>query len=168
MIRRIFLGFVFALLASAAQAEAPSIELRSLDGKPRNVNEFIGHGKWTIVAAWAHDCLVCDSEIGNLAAFHTAHQDKDAIVLGVTIDGMEQIELARGFVNRHKLPFVNLVAEPEQSVMMQFGGGSFVGTPTHYMYDPKGRLVARKVGPLLGKDIEEFIEAFNASPYASQ
>jgi peroxiredoxin len=168
MLQRIFLGLALVFMASAVQAEAPSIELRSLDGKPRNVNEFIGHGKWTIVVAWAHDCLICAREIGEMAAFDTAHRDKDAAVLGVSIDGMEQIEQAREFVTRYKLPFVNLVAEPEQGVMMQFGAGPFIGTPTHYFYDPKGRLVARKVGPLARKDVEDFIETFNESPYANQ
>lgn len=168
MLRRTFLGFVFAILATTAQADIPNIELRGLDGKPRNVNEFIGQGKWAIVTVWAHDCLLCMREMPEISAFHNAHKDKDAIVLGVSIDGMEQIALAREFVARHKLPFVNLVAEPEVSVMAKFDSARFVGTPTHYFYEPKGRLVGRKVGPLPPKDIEEFMEAFNASPYASQ
>lgn len=166
-LKRSLLGLTLVLIAATVQAASPDITLRGLDGKPRNVNEFIGQGKWTIVVAWAHDCLLCNHEIHHMAQFHQERKDKDAIVLGVTIDGMELIEDARGFVAKHKLPFTNLVAEPEQAVMMKFGGGSFVGTPTHYMYDPKGRLVARKIGPLPRKDIEEFIEAFNSSPYSS-
>jgi peroxiredoxin len=172
MLQRIFLGLAFIFMSGAVQAQAPSqapsIELRGLDGKPRNVNEFIGQGKWAIVVVWAYDCLICDREIDQMAAFYKDHQDKDAIVLGVSIDGVEQIDLSRRFVAKHKLPFENLVAEPEQGVMTQFDGSPFIGTPTHYFYDPKGRIVARKVGPLARKDIEEFIEAFNESPYANQ
>lgn len=168
MLQRILAGLVFLLMTGTALAQAPSIELRGLDGKPRNVNEFIGQGKWTIVVAWAHDCLLCNREIHQMAAFHNDHKDKDAIVLGVSIDGMEQIKEARKFVADHKLPFTSLLAEPEQGVMSQFDGSPFIGTPTHYFYDPKGRIVARKVGPLPRKDVEEFIEAFNESPFASQ
>lgn len=167
MTRRIALGLIFMLLSGASFAEAPSIELRGMDGKPQNVNEYIGKGKWAIVAVWAHDCLLCNREMPQLSAFHNDHKDRDAIVLGVSIDGMEQIEQAREFVSRHKLPFVNLLAEPEVSVMAQFDSARFVGTPTHYFYEPRGRMVARKVGPLPPKDIEEFIAAFNDSPYAS-
>lgn len=168
MLRRIFLGFFIALLTTAVYAETPDIELRGMDGKPRNVNELIGKGKWTIVVVWAHDCLLCNREIHQMSEFHKERKDKDAIVLGVSIDGMEQIQLARDFVAVHKLPFVNLVAEPEVSVMAKFDSARFVGTPTHYFYDPKGRLVGRKIGPLPRKDLEEFIEAFNSSPFASQ
>jgi len=48
----------------------------------------------------------------------------------------------------------------------RFGGGKFIGTPTHYFFDPTGRIVGRKIGPISGDDIEEFIAAFNSSPYA--
>ncbi len=168
MLQRLVCSLVFLFFSAAALAAAPSIELQDLDGKPRNVSEFIGHGKWTIVVAWAHDCLICNHEIREMAAFHDDRKDKDAIVLGVSIDGMAQIGEAREFVADHKLPFMNLLAEPEQGVMSQFDGQYFVGTPTHYFYDPSGRLVARKVGPLKRKDIEEFIEALNERPYASQ
>jgi peroxiredoxin len=167
MLKQSFLGLVLVLMTATVPAASPDITLRGLDGKPRNVNEFIGQGKWTIVAAWAHDCLICGRDIHHMSEFHQARKDKDAIVLGVSIDGMELIGEARNFVAKHKLPFVNLVAEPEQGVMMQFGAGEFVGTPTHYFYDPKGRLVGRKVGPLPQKDLEAFIEAFNNSSYAN-
>ena len=164
--QQFFLGFALSLLALAAQASAPSIELRDFDNKPRNVNEFIGQGKWTIVVLWAHDCSVCDKELGPMAAFHTANRDGNAIVLGVSIDGVDKLDQARAFAARHQLPFVNLVAEPDRDVLAKFGGGAFVGTPTHYFYDPLGRIVGRKIGPLPKEDLEAFIEAFNKSPYA--
>jgi peroxiredoxin len=165
-LQRMVLGFALGLFALAAQANAPSIELRDFDNSPRNVNEFIGQGKWTIVALWAHDCSVCEKELGQMSAFHAANQARGAIVLGVSIDGMAQIDQARAFAARHRLPFTNLVAEPDPDVLAKFGGGAFVGTPTHYFYDPLGRIVARKIGPLPREDLEAFIEAFEKSPYA--
>jgi len=166
MIHRLLLIISFAVLVSTAYASAPDIALQELDGQPRNVNEIIGHGKWVIVVLWAHDCRVCASEIHNMNDFHAAHKDKDAIVLGVTIDGVALLNRARGFAATHKLQFMNLVSEPEAEIVERFGGGKFVGTPTHYFYDPTGRIVGRKIGPLSGEDVEEFIEAFNKSSYA--
>lgn len=167
-LKQIFLGMALSLLAMAAGAAAPGIELRDLEGKPRNVNEFIGQGKWTVVAVWAHDCKVCAEEIGEMRALHAARGAKDITVLGVSIDGSRQMAQARGFVALHKLPFTNLVAEPEQEVMARFGGGAFIGTPTFYIYEPGGKIVARRVGPLASRDAEEFIAAFNDSPYAKK
>lgn len=157
---------LLACTLGIAQAATPDIVLNDLHGKPRNVNEFIGKGKWVVVVFWAHDCRVCEKEIHQMNTFHQAHQDKDAIVVGVTIDGMARLQLAQQFAARHQLQFPNLVIEPEEEAVLRFGGGKFLGTPTHYFYEPRGRIVGRKIGPISGADVEEFIEAFNNSPYA--
>src|SRR4030065_768589 len=104
---RILAAFFGLLLSMAAWADSPSIPLHDLDGRERNVNEFIGHAKWTIVVAWSHDCRLCDQEIGEMAALHAARKDKDAMVLGITLDGAEHLKEARAFVKRHQLPFMN-------------------------------------------------------------
>lgn len=164
MLQRMFLTFALGLLAVAAHASAPSIELHDFDNKPRNVNEFIGQGKWTIVVLWAHDCPVCDKEMGQMSAFHAANREGKAIVLGVSIDGLDRLDHARPFATRHKQPFVSLVAEPDPDVLEKFGGGAFFGTPTHYFYDPLGRIVGRKIGPLPKEDLEAFIDVSTRAP----
>jgi len=156
------------LLPVAVLASPPNLVLKDFSGKDVNVDRYIGKGKWVVVTVWAHDCHICDGEIHEMAAFHRAHHNKDAIVLGVTIDGMDQKKLAQAFIDKHKLPFMNLIAEPEQSVLMKFGGGPFVGTPTFYVYTPDGEIVAKNAGPVSQADIEGFIreykvEAKNAS-----
>jgi len=161
MTRQRILGAIFGTcIAASAWAGAPSIPLHDLDGHARNVNEFIGHDKWTVVVTWAHDCHICDREIDEMAVFHAAHHDKKALVLGVTLDGAENLKEARAFVTRHKLPFVNLITEPSQETMMKFGAGKFVGTPTYYIYDPKGEIVGQNIGPLTRAEVEEFIASF--------
>lgn len=156
-IARLVLGLLLGWTAMTTWAESPDIPLKTLDGKTRNVSEFIGHGKWTVVVVWAHDCHICSMEIHEMTDFHQAHQSTDAIVLGVTIDGIDQANEARKFVNKHKLPFVNLIAEPRQDVLLKFGGGQFVGTPTYYVYNPKGEIVGRNVGPVTRQEVETFL-----------
>ena len=160
---RLLVGLFSILIATAVGAETPSIALRGFDGKTRNVNEYIGHGKWVVVATWAHDCHICADEIHHMADFHQAHKDRDAMVLGVSIDGYDQVALARAFVDRLKLPFPNLIAEPSQEVMMQFGAGEFVGTPTYYIYNPQGKIVGQNIGPITRKDVENFLASETGS-----
>lgn len=166
MMLRLLTSLFLALLIGTAHASAPNIPLPALDGTPRNVNEFIGKGKWVVVVFWAHDCSICASEIHKINAFHTKHQNKDAIVLGVTVDGAAYLAQARKFALAHQLQFTNLITEPDAEIVKRFGGGPFVGTPTHYFYDPVGRIVGRKIGPLSGEDIEAFMTAFNSSSHA--
>lgn len=161
-------GTAWTAMPNAAYGRAPSIELLGLDGRPHNTDEFIGHGKWVIVMFWSHDCDISDREIHEMIGFHANHRDIDAIVLGVSIDGIDNIASARAFAVKQALPFTNLITDPEEELMKRFGGGRFFGTPTYYFYDPIGRIVARKIGPIDKEDIEAFIEVFNASPYARQ
>lgn len=151
------------LLAVAVAAAAPDVTLKDFNGRERNVNEFIGRGKWVALTVWAHDCHVCEAEIHEMAAFHRARKDKDAVVLGVSIDGYAKRKQAQAFVERHKLPFPNLISEPTQETIVRFGAGELVGTPTTYLYDPHGRLAAMTVGPVSQRDIESYIERNSAS-----
>lgn len=160
ILRQALTAILASLISLSVRAGAPDIPLPDLEGRARNVNEFVGHAKWTIVVAWAHDCHICDREIGEMAQFHTEHKDKDAVVLGVTLDGKTQLKEARAFARRHELPFVNLLAEPSQDVMMKFGAGKFVGTPTYYVYDPQGDIVGQNIGPLTRSEVEDFIASY--------
>lgn len=166
MLPRLAHCLVLALLIGSAHASAPDIALPALDGTPRNVNEFVGTGKWVTVVFWAHDCPICKSEIHKLNAFHAKHRAKDAIVLGVSVDGPAYLEQARRFARDHRLQFTNLITEADADAFKRFGGGAFVGTPTHYFYDPAGRIVGRKIGPVAAEDIEAFMDAFDKSSHA--
>lgn len=152
------LMWLVCALASMTAAAAPDVALKDLAGRARNVNEFIGRGKWVAVTVWAHDCGVCAAEIHELADFHRARKDRDALVLGVSIDGYDRRKQAEAFVKRHNLPFTNLIAEPSQAVILRFGAGELVGTPTTYLYEPSGRLAAMTIGPVSRDDIESYIE----------
>lgn len=161
-------GILLALTLDMTHAAAPDITLPDLQGRPHTLNEYIGHGKWVVMVFWMHDCKICEREIHHLQSFHAAHAGKDAMVLGISIDGADRVKDARNFVAKHKLTFPSLLTEPDFEALQKFGGGKFIGTPTQYFYDPIGRLVARKIGPISRADIESYIEAFNESPYARE
>lgn len=148
---------LLAAMMSVVHAAAPDIVLHDFDGKPRNVNEFIGHGRWVVVVVWAHDCGVCAREIHEVAGFHRAQAADGARVLGVSIDGRAQRRQAQAFVRTHRLPFVNLLAEPSREVLLGFGAGRFVGTPTYYIYNPAGEIVGENIGPVTRAELESFI-----------
>lgn len=146
---------IFPLAVSAA----PDLVLKDFNGNDQNISSYIGKGKWTVVAVWAHNCHVCNNEIHHMTFFHDAHKDKDATVLGVTVDGWSKREKAQVFVDTHALNFPNLIAEPRQDVLAKFGGGDFYGTPTFYVYSPEGELMARQIGPITQEDLEKFISS---------
>ena len=44
-------------------AAPPDVSLKDFNGKTRQVSEFLGQGKWTVVAVWSADCPICKREI---------------------------------------------------------------------------------------------------------
>jgi len=155
------LSFVLLLSAFAlsVNAAAPDIKAKDIDGNVQNVNQYIGKGKWTAVVFWAHDCHICNQEIEQMNFFHDDHAKTDATVLGISMDGFEKVRKAKGFIEKHELNFPNLLIELSQKEFMKFGGGRYVGTPTFYLYNPDGELLAKNIGPVSPEDLEKFMKA---------
>lgn len=137
-----------------------TLELKDLDSNTRRVDEFLVEGKWLIVVIWASDCHVCNREAAKYVALHNKRKDKDASVLGISIDGWENILDAEAFVDRHKLTFPNLIGAVERvdAVYRHYTGSSLTGTPTFLIFSPKGEAVASQAGAVPVDIIEMFIE----------
>lgn len=146
------LAFVPALVV----AESP---FKDMSGETRTVEEFTGEGKWTVVMIWASDCHVCNREIHNYVDFHFVHADKDARVLGISIDGWAGKDDAADFIERHKVDFPNLIGNVDAVAdwFMRQSGARWAGTPTFLLYNPEGELKAQQVGAVPVDLIEEFI-----------
>ena len=157
-IRRNAFYLLIALIPSSAYGSSPEMTLSDLSGRQLPLSQYVGQGQWTVVVIWAEDCEICNAEIETLDLFHKEHNNKDARVLGVSIDGKDKITLARDFVKRHDLTFPNLIIEPEMGEILKFGGGNFIGTPTFYIYTPGGEIVASQAGAVPVHIIEEFIQ----------
>lgn len=154
----VILGFMLAFSAMAA--------LKDFTGKPHQLTDYTGKGKWTIVMLWASDCRVCNEDIGQYVQFNQNHKDKDAFIVGVSLDGQSGSHAAQDFIKRHAVTFTNLLGEPEEVAEMyqNLTGSPWVGTPSFLVYDPKGELLAAQVGAVPTDLIEKFIqEHTNAS-----
>jgi peroxiredoxin len=150
---------LLASLVSAGSAWAAA-ELKDFNGKQSSIADYAGKGKWLVVMLWASDCMVCNQEIGNYTAFQTKHAGKDAVMLGVSIDGDEKMKDARDFMSRHKVNFPSLIGEPQQvaSLYQELTGTEWRGTPTFMVYNPKGELIGAQTGAVPTEVIESFID----------
>jgi len=168
--RRFFATLVFTLVAllSVANASAESntaTPLKQLDGKSASIADYAGKGKWLVVMLWASDCMVCNREAPNYQAFHDKHKDKDAHILGVSLDGQAKLKDAKEFIKRHGVKFPNLVGEALDIANMykELTGEDWTGTPTFMVYNPKGELLGAQVGAVPPNIIEGFIQRESAA-----
>lgn len=137
--------------------------LSDFHGESRSIEEFTGNGKWLVLMIWAHDCHVCNQEAENYVHFHDEHKNRDAQVLGLSLDGVGNKAKAEEFINNHDLSFPSLIGEPE-NIMLYYQiqtGSSFVGTPTFMIFNPQGKLLAAQAGAVPPELIEKFIAGKN-------
>ncbi len=146
---------------SVPAAVEAGVVLTDFAGKQSTIDEFAGGDKWLVVMIWASDCHICNTEVVEYMAFHEAHKDKDASVLGISMDGASRKKEAQDFLDRHLVNFPSLIGEAEAVTKLyaQLTGSFLAGTPAFMIYDPSGELAAKQVGAVPVKIIEEFMAA---------
>lgn len=144
-----------------AFAAGPDMRLKDVDGKERNVNEFIGRGKWTVVAVWSADCPICRRDIYHMTFFYDEHK-KDTAVLGLSVDGYGDRAKARAFIEEQSLNFPNLIGEPEDAARLS--RTAFIGTPTYYFFSPEGKFLTHRIGPVTQQQAEEILRDLKNKP----
>ena len=149
-----------------AATQAASAQLTPFDGSPDTLKTYTGKGKWVIAMIWAYDCHVCNQEASEYVSFHEKHKDKDAVVLGISMDGQKQLKQAQKYMDRHAIPFTTLLGEPEKvaGLYEQMTGRTWVGTPTFIIFEPSGKLVAEQAGAVPIELLENFIGNYKAKP----
>ena len=156
-------GLSMLAVAQAAPA-APDVWLEDIDGDRRNLNEYIGKGKWTALNIWGARCPPCLEEMPELVHFHDDNQDSKAIVVGVAIDfpsfGFAKRDEVAAFVDDHLIEFPVLLSDG--GISEKIGAGRLEGLPTTYLYTPRGELVAMQVGGITRTILESFIARYEA------
>jgi peroxiredoxin len=153
---------LFSMTTGVSWAQAEG--LRDFEGGERTLSEFTGQGKWLVVMIWASDCHVCNAEAYQYVDFHDMHEDDNANVLGVSMDGQGRRAEALAFIERHSLSFANLIAEPGDVARLyrELTGEHFVGTPSLLVFNPRGELRAGQAGAVPASAIDEFIRRESA------
>ncbi len=151
------LFWIFTLLgmftSAAAASEVRDFSYPDLDGKIHKLSDY--RGKWVLVNYWATWCPPCLEEIPELEIFHNNHKDTLAVVLGVSMEGINNDRL-REFVEEQFISYPILLAGEDVSQLL----GKVPGLPTSYLVNPAGEVVAREVGPINAASIEEFIHDY--------
>lgn len=149
------LRYVVALFALcvALPVMAMDAEFVDLSGKKVKLSDY--RGKWVVVNYWATWCPPCVKEIPELATFHEAHRDKDAVVLGVNHQDNDPAEVKK-FMDGYLATYPILRTEGSLSNRTPFG--TLKGLPTTFMITPDGELIAARTGIVDQATLEKFIK----------
>lgn len=130
-------------------APAPDFTLASLDGETHQLSTYLGSP--IVVNFWASWCYSCEDEAPVLAQAEREWRDQGVVFVGVnTKDGKTW---AREFVERHGLEYLQLF-DGDGSVSRSFG---LTGHPETYFIDRKGRIAAKRIGPVDRASIDQYL-----------
>lgn len=162
--RRLWI-ILFCLFVVSAETGARSsdFEVRTLGGETVPLSSFFEPDKWTMVMLWTTYCGTCRSQYPIISAFHDKHKDKDAKVIGMSLDGYAEVEKVRAYIASKPMSFASAIAETPalRSAYLQITEEKFGGTPTYLLFDPAGAMVAHAAGPVAIENIERFIAQYN-------
>ncbi len=141
--RIIFAALAISLFASSAIA----FDLKDTAGQPQRLSDL--KGKWVIVNFWATWCAPCVKEIPDFAAFAKVQGDK-VRVLGVALDwdetGKREADerKVKSFAKKVGLTYPLVLGDDKSEKSF----GKMKGLPTTIVYDPNGKMVFQKTGPV--------------------
>lgn len=147
------------LMLAMMSASAAGVRLRQLDGSDTTLADQIMSDRWTLVMMWTTYCGVCKRQYPVISAFHDAHKNGDAGVVGIALDGYDEIDAVRAYVARKPFSFPSVVGEVEivSGAFEAATGEDFTGTPTYLLFNPERQLVAAKSGELTREALERFM-----------
>ncbi len=106
-------------------------------------------GKWNVVMLWTTYCGVCRGQYPMTSEFHARHQATDAVVPGISLDGLDAAERVSAYRMKQAQRLPRVLSEFEVfSRMYEVATGEvFTGTPSYLVFDDQGALRAHLAGP---------------------
>ena len=129
---------------------ADEFKLIDTAGKAHSLAEY--KGKWVLVNFWATWCPPCLEEIPEFAEIYSARKNIDLMVIGIAIDFDDKKQVFE-FAEKQGMNYPLVLADDK--IIVQFGKINVL--PTSFLYDPKGKKVLHRVGPLTRTELEKLI-----------
>jgi peroxiredoxin len=118
---------------------APEFTLPDPGGNKRSLKDY--RGKVVFLAFWASWCEYCREELPAMEQLYRDYKGKGLEIVAVNIKDKRADALA--MVKKHKLSYPILM-DPEGEIGALYGA---FATPTVYLIDRKGTVLARQWGP---------------------
>lgn len=159
--RHLAVAFTLLCLCLGRGAWAGGIAVTTLDGKASTLADQIKPGHFTVVMMWTTYCHVCRKQYPIVSAFHEKHTGKTAEVLGLSLDGPEELAAVQAYVAKKPFSYPTVVADSAAMGRMfeAATGESFTGTPTYLVFNPQRQLVAYMSGDLAPGALDSYVKA---------
>jgi len=141
---------LFSAFSNPAK-KLPSVDLKTLDGKIVNTDEFSNNKQITIISFWATWCTPCKRE---LDIYHDLYEDwveaYDLEIVAITIDNARQLAKVKPLVAQKGWEFT-VLSDVNEDLKNQL---NFEYVPQTYILDKEGNIVFNHTGFAPGDEYE--------------
>lgn len=140
-----------------------------LQGKPIQLLDHAGKGKWTVFEVWSSDCPYCPDGVFYMKDFKARYPQAD--LYGISLDGdsgqTTGRQLAQGFIKKHQINFPTLMSSTLEldHFLTKQGESALIGTPALIIYNPQGELKGVESGAIIAQDVIDFIQSEQAKTH---
>jgi cytochrome c biogenesis protein CcmG/thiol:disulfide interchange protein DsbE len=145
------ISFIFLSSFDGLEKKLPSVELKNLEGKKVNIDEYSNNGKLTIVSFWATWCTPCKRELDAYGEYAEEWASEyNAEIVAITIDNARQLAKVKPMVAQKGWSF-DILSDVNQDLMKQL---NFQLIPQTYVLDQDGNIVYDHSGYAPGDELE--------------
>lgn len=148
----LFLSFSLLLFTANGQDKTiPDVEVKTLEGKTVNMQDFGGNGKITVISFWATWCAPCKKELDAIADVYVDWQDDyNMELVAVSIDTRRAAATIPALVSSKGWEYTILSGKPTD-LQTAF---NFQTIPQTFLVDQEGKIVYHHNGYVPGDEYE--------------
>lgn len=142
---------VWVFSVCVADAQVPSVTLKTMDGKPVNTSELSNGGKPFIIDFFATWCKPCNRELDAIAEVYEDWQKETGVkIIAVSIDQAQNINKVKPLVSNHNWAY-EVLLDPNSDLKRALG---IQMIPFVLIVDGQGNIVYKHNGYTDGAETE--------------
>ncbi len=135
----------------SAQKAVPSVEIKTLDGKTVNIQDFTKNGKIVILSFWATWCKPCQLELDAMIDLYEDWKEKYNVeIVAVTIDTQRALAKVGPMVETKGWQYT-ILSDANQQLKNAL---NFQTIPQTFLLDANGNMVYEHSGYVPGDEYE--------------
>ncbi len=129
----------------------PSVNIKSLDGKTVNIQDYVGQGKITVVSFWATWCSPCKRELDAIAEVYPDWiEEYDVEFIAVTVDDARGVAKVPAMVAAKGWEYT-VLSDSKQELQRAL---NFQTVPQTYLLNAAGEIIFTHSGYSPGDEYE--------------
>lgn len=144
------LALILSVGTLMAQKTVPSVEVKTLEGKTVNIQDYLGKGKPVVLSFWATWCAPCKKELDIIADMYPDWQEQGVELLAITIDDARQLAKVPGMVASKGWEYT-IISDSKQQLQRSL---NFQTVPQTFLVDGEGNIVYSHSGYQPGDEVE--------------